>query len=191
MLSALRALVRGRALVAQRIEHLTTDQKVGGSNPSERAESTWALICGDAGHGPLLSPGQTGLAIRTRVRVYSRGMAENLVASDADWVPEACTLPTVEQPLRRAEFDSLFAEDLIDVRRDSPQRVRLQLRAHPDAAARAARLAVKETSCCSFFSFEISIADGAVSLEVSAAPAHTAVLTALAARAQSRLGVGA
>src|SRR6478735_3442212 len=25
------------ALVAQRIEHLTTDQKVGGSNPSERA----------------------------------------------------------------------------------------------------------------------------------------------------------
>ena len=27
----------GDALVAQRIEHLTTDQKVGGSNPSERA----------------------------------------------------------------------------------------------------------------------------------------------------------
>ncbi len=26
-----------RALVAQWIEHLTTDQKVGGSNPSERA----------------------------------------------------------------------------------------------------------------------------------------------------------
>src|SRR4029078_12717555 len=26
------------ALVAQRIEHLTTDQKVGGSNPSERAD---------------------------------------------------------------------------------------------------------------------------------------------------------
>jgi hypothetical protein len=25
------------ALVAQRIEHLTTDQKVGGSSPSERA----------------------------------------------------------------------------------------------------------------------------------------------------------
>ena len=27
------------ALVAQRIEHLTTDQKVGGSSPSERASS--------------------------------------------------------------------------------------------------------------------------------------------------------
>ena len=29
----------GTALVAQRIEHLTTDQKVGGSSPSERATS--------------------------------------------------------------------------------------------------------------------------------------------------------
>src|SRR5260221_9744440 len=28
------------ALVAQRIEHLTTDQKVGGSSPSERAQLT-------------------------------------------------------------------------------------------------------------------------------------------------------
>ncbi len=30
-------MTRSPALVAQRIEHLTTDQKVGGSNPSERA----------------------------------------------------------------------------------------------------------------------------------------------------------
>ena len=29
--------VAQQAFVAQRIEHLTTDQKVGGSNPSERA----------------------------------------------------------------------------------------------------------------------------------------------------------
>ena len=25
------------------------------------------------------------------------------------WVPESCKLPTVEQPLRVAEFDALFA----------------------------------------------------------------------------------
>lgn len=25
------------------------------------------------------------------------------------WVPQSCTLPTVEQPLRVAEFDALFA----------------------------------------------------------------------------------
>jgi hypothetical protein len=30
------------ALVAQRIEHLTTDQKVGGSNPSERTRRCWS-----------------------------------------------------------------------------------------------------------------------------------------------------
>ena len=35
------------ALVAQRIEHLTTDQKVGGSSPSERAHV----------RGPSPSPG--------------------------------------------------------------------------------------------------------------------------------------
>ena len=33
----LRTTAPGFALVAQRIEHLTTDQKVGGSNPSGRA----------------------------------------------------------------------------------------------------------------------------------------------------------
>jgi hypothetical protein len=32
-----RTLNNASALVAQRIEHLTTDQKVGGSSPSERA----------------------------------------------------------------------------------------------------------------------------------------------------------
>jgi hypothetical protein len=29
------------------------------------------------------------------------------------WVPEACTLPTVDQPLRAAEFDDLFATALL------------------------------------------------------------------------------
>jgi hypothetical protein len=76
-------------------------------------------------------------------------MIVNLMAED-DWVPEACNLPTVEQPLRRAEFDDLFAQDILTVTQESPQRVRLELRADPDAAARAAGLAVKETGCCSF-----------------------------------------
>ena len=33
------------------------------------------------------------------------------------WVPEACTLPTVEQPLRVAEFDELFATAVRPVER--------------------------------------------------------------------------
>jgi hypothetical protein len=116
-------------------------------------------------------------------------MAENVMADD--WVPEACTLPTVEQPLRREEFDELFAQDLIGVTLESPERVRLDLRPGPAAAARAAALAVKETGCCSFFTFDLSVGDGTVSLAVGAAAAHEPVLAALAARAESRMGAGA
>ena len=35
------------AFVAQRIEHLTTDQKVGGSSPSKRTSSSLPLIFGE------------------------------------------------------------------------------------------------------------------------------------------------
>ena len=107
-----------------------------------------------------------------------------------DWVPDACTLPTVEQPLRRAEFDSLFAEDVLTVNRESPQRVRLELRADAETAARAAGLAVRETGCCSFFTFELTMTDGRVALVVSTARTHESVLAALAARAESRIGAG-
>ena len=117
-------------------------------------------------------------------------MRENLLADD-DWVPEACTLPTVEQPLRRAEFDALFAEDVTNVERVSSERVRLELRAHPEAAARAAGLAMKETGCCSFFAFGLAISDGSVSMTVSTGAAHAEVLTALADRAAARVGGGA
>ena len=41
------------ALVAQWIEHLTTDQKVGGSTPSERAELV--QVRGTAGHAARLA----------------------------------------------------------------------------------------------------------------------------------------
>lgn len=110
--------------------------------------------------------------------------------AEDDWVPEACTLPTVEQPLRRAEFDDLFAQDVLAVTRESPQLVRLELRADPEAAARAAGLAVKETGCCSFFTFELTMTGGKVALAVSTAPPHESVLAALAARAESSVGAG-
>lgn len=117
-------------------------------------------------------------------------MTANLMAGN-EWVPVACTLPTVERPLRRREFDDLFAHHVIGVTRDAPNRIRLGLRADPAAAARAADLAVRETGCCSFFTFTLSISDGRVSLAVEATPAHQAVLAALASRAESRLGAGA
>ncbi|SOD73134.1 hypothetical protein SAMN05892883_2423 [Jatrophihabitans sp. GAS493] len=41
------------------------------------------------------------------------------------WLPSSCTLPTVEQPLRVAEFDALFVRALREVTRTGPTAVRL------------------------------------------------------------------
>jgi hypothetical protein len=114
-------------------------------------------------------------------------MTDDLMA-DEDWVPAACTLPTAEQPLRRGEFDALFAEDVISVNQLSPLQVRLELRPDAEVAARAASLAAKETGCCSFFTFGLSITEGRVAMTVSTEPAHEAVLAALGGRAQAKVG---
>lgn len=111
--------------------------------------------------------------------------------ADDGWVPAACTLPTAEQPLRRAEFDELFAEDVMSVNQMSPLEVRFELRPDAEVAGRAARLAAKETGCCSFFTFGLTITDGTISMAVSTAPAQATVLAALGARAQAKLGSGA
>ncbi|MFI6368162.1 hypothetical protein ACIBG0_36125 [Nocardia sp. NPDC050630] len=61
-------------------------------------------------------------------------------------VPDACTLPTAEQPIRVAEFDRFFAESVS--RR--PDRTRLDLLVAVDAEPAGGDLAVRETGCCSF-----------------------------------------
>ena len=106
-----------------------------------------------------------------------------------DWVPDACTLPTVEQPMRRDEFDDLFAHDVVAIHHESGGRLRVDLRPDPEVAARAAGLAARETGCCAFFSFYLAITAGAVSMVIEAAPAHADVLAALGARAETRAGV--
>ncbi|MBM7787151.1 hypothetical protein [Tenggerimyces flavus] len=103
-----------------------------------------------------------------------------------DWVPSSCTLPTVEQPLRVAEFDQLFATAVRGVERVGPTRLRLLLDAAAEDVAR--ELTDRETSCCSFFTFKFTPAgDGQVRLEASVPAAHSAVLDALAVRASARL----
>lgn len=104
-----------------------------------------------------------------------------------DWVPASCTLPTTEQPLRRAEFDDLFAEDALSVERVSSEQIRIQLDGDAEVAGRAARLAAKETGCCSFFTFGLTMSEGRTSMTVSTAESHAAVLAALADRAEAQL----
>jgi len=107
---------------------------------------------------------------------------------DAGWVPAACTLPTAERPLRSAEFDELFAASLTRVARPATETVSLQLDPVPGVAARAASLAVRETDCCSFFSFTLTAANGELRLDVSVPPGQVEVLDALAARAATAAG---
>ncbi|HEY8452560.1 MAG TPA: hypothetical protein VIL54_10225 [Natronosporangium sp.] len=100
------------------------------------------------------------------------------------WVSEACTLPTVEQPLRVAEFDALFATALRGVHRQTPTQLRLVLAGSAEATAR--ELATRETECCSFFRFGFgATGDGAVAMDVAVPAAQVSVLDALATRARS------
>ena len=108
-----------------------------------------------------------------------------------DWVPSSCTMPTAEQPLRLAEFDALFAEDVLSVEQTSSGEVALALKPESHVAARAAQLAAAETGCCSFFTFGITITEGRLDMVVSSDPRHEDVLAALASRAASLVGTAA
>lgn len=111
-----------------------------------------------------------------------------------DWVPvDACTLPTVEQPLRAAEFDELFAASLRGLERPDAQRARLVLVGDQTLPARVQRLVDAEGSCCSFFTFNVNRLEAqpsaepgqaAVELTIEVPAARIEVLAALATRAE-------
>lgn len=103
---------------------------------------------------------------------------------DLEWVPSACTLPTADQPLRVAEFDDLFAT-AVRSERIAPGELRFVFPASPEVAGTAATLAARETECCSFFTFTLTVAAGELTLGVSVGEPHTEVLDALAARVAS------
>jgi hypothetical protein len=97
------------------------------------------------------------------------------------WVPPACTLPTAERPLRVAEFDALFARSVRGHARPARRRLTLTLEPTPEVAATAAGLVMRETGCCSFFTFTLTAANGRLELDVEAD--HEDVLDAIERRA--------
>jgi hypothetical protein len=102
------------------------------------------------------------------------------------WVPDACSLPTTDRPLRLAEFDELFATALRGQRRLSP--TMLQWWLDPAAEPAARDLTARESSCCSFFSFSFTPGGAAVQVDVQVPAAHVEVLDALAGRAAALSG---
>ena len=104
-------------------------------------------------------------------------------------VPDACTLPTAERPLRLAEFDDLFATAVRQVEPIDATHARLHLTGPAGLADRVRDLAARETECCSFFTFTTTgepATDGeAVVLDIEVPDAHADVLASLARRAST------
>ena len=107
------------------------------------------------------------------------------------WVPEACTLPTVQRPLRLAEFDAVFATALRGQQRVAPTQLRWQL--DPAVEATARDLTARESSCCCTFTFTFTprgaAGDELLELQVQVPARHVDVLDALAARAAAGMAV--
>ncbi len=125
--------------------------------------------------------GAAGFALRKDlhpVRGYGFivGVMDNLMTTDA------CTMPTSERPLRLAEFDELFVEELRQVERDG-DRVRMHFEGGPGLRERVADLTERESSCCSFFTFTIDGTDRDLTLAIAVPPARREILDSLAARA--------
>ncbi|GAA4687825.1 hypothetical protein APR04_006014 [Promicromonospora umidemergens] len=107
------------------------------------------------------------------------------MSDELAWVDvQACTLPTVERPLRLAEFYAVFADHLVDVTEQSATSAALHFIGGDDVSATLADLTARESQCCSFFEFELTDDNDSARLAVNVPPAHADVLTALVERAR-------
>ncbi|MEV0131748.1 hypothetical protein AB0H83_25215 [Dactylosporangium sp. NPDC050688] len=104
-------------------------------------------------------------------------------------VPDACTLPTVDRPLRLAEFDDLFATAVRQVEPIGPTHARMRLTGSAGLEATVRDLTARETECCSFFTFTVTpqpATDGeTLTLDVEVPAQYADVLASLAQRASA------
>ncbi|WP_433712403.1 hypothetical protein ACQP2U_40305 [Nocardia sp. CA-084685] len=110
------------------------------------------------------------------------------ITPSGDWVPDSCTLPTAEQPMRVAEFELFFAESVR--RMDRPASTRLELLLNRDAEVVGRDLAARESGCCSFFAFTFDATDTGPVMRIEVPDTQVAVLDALAARVDESRGGG-
>ena len=107
-------------------------------------------------------------------------------------VPDACTLPTAERPVRLAEFDELFATAGRGVDQVDPTHARLRLIGPAGLAAAVRELTARETECCSFFVFTVAGEPAetgeAVALDIEVPQRYAQVLASLTGRAREACG---
>ncbi len=113
-----------------------------------------------------------------------------MTTSDLARVPDACSLPTAERPLRLAEFDELFATALRRVEPVTATHARLHLAGTPGLTATVRDLAARETECCSFFRFAVTpgaaAGSEALTLDIEVPAKYADVLAALITSAGDR-----
>jgi hypothetical protein len=107
--------------------------------------------------------------------------------TDTTWAPDACTLPTIDRPLREREFSELFRASLRAVSVPTPTRAELVLDAGSEPAAR--ELAARETSCCSFFEFGFLPDGDTLTMTIEVPPSRSDVLAALVESARRDAGL--
>ncbi len=97
------------------------------------------------------------------------------------WVADSCTLPTLEQPLRQAEWEALVAGHLAGVRHPEPGQLILTLRGGNTLREHLNDLVERESECCSFFTFTITATPQGADLGIGVDREHEPFLDALAA----------
>ena len=103
-----------------------------------------------------------------------------------DMVPDACTLPTAERPLRTAEFEELFGA-LHRGERLSPTHLRLSVTGDDEREAAVRELTRRENECCTFFGFTVTrVAPAEIRLDVEVPAAYRDVLDALEEMAHAK-----
>jgi len=105
------------------------------------------------------------------------------------WAPAECTLPSVERPLRAAEFDELFETALREVVRREPTVLHLVVAGSDRVATATRELVTREAACCSLFGFTLArTPDDLLQLEVRVPEGRSNVLDGLAAHAAAATG---
>jgi hypothetical protein len=93
-------------------------------------------------------------------------------------VPASCTLPTAQHPVRVAELEALFAT-ASRTERVGDRHLRVSFAGHRGLDAQVRELTGRESECCSFFDFTVSIQSGQVLLDVRVPAARVDVLDGL------------
>lgn len=103
--------------------------------------------------------------------------------------PDACTLPTAEQPFRLAKFDELFATAVQRVEKIADGKARMLLSGPAGLLETVRDLTARETECCSFYTFTVTAepdaANDVVVLDIEVPPAYAGVLASLTQRASA------